>query len=88
MMKAPAEAQGKVVHTAPTKTLVIIAPELTPVTKTRFGSALNFSIVHCTMLTMPVLSPPPSCAKVSGEDTSQHLSTVLGLSGKIMMKPY
>ena len=68
-------------------TLVIMQPEEEPVTKILFGSALCVDIAQLTILTRPPLSPPSLRERLSGLDTSQHLS-LLRLLGNRIMNPF
>lgn len=85
---AQAEPAAKTSGYDPSRTLVIIAPDEVPVAKTRSALPLYFASVYFTMETIPRESPPPLCVRVWLEETSQHLSAVLGLSGKMTMNPY
>ena len=68
-------------------TLVIIHPELLPVTKTLAGSAPYFLMVYWIMLFRPWLSPPASRERPLAVLTSQQLLSFL-VDGKMLMKPF
>jgi hypothetical protein len=54
------------------RTLVIIAPELVPATKTLSGSAPYRATASFVADTIPCESPPPPCVSVAEVCTSQH----------------
>ena len=67
-------------------TLVIMHPELLPVTKTWAALALYLVIVYLIMFARPWLSPPASRERPLAVLTSQQLESFF-VEGKIVMKP-
>lgn len=55
------------------RTLVIMAPELVPLAKTRLASALYREMVQPTMFAMLLLLVPPSWVREAVDETSQQL---------------
>lgn len=68
-------------------TLVIMHPELAPVTKTLVGSAEYVLMTYWIIWLRPWLSPPASRERPFAVLTSQQLLSFL-VEGKMVMKPF